>query len=82
MRIKTKQLEEEVVDLEANASNCHQCTLKDEVVNNKEALIVKKEAEISKKEKETKDMKKTMENQRKFFQSIKLNYKKIHRRKQ
>ena len=76
MRIKTKQLEEEVVDLEATASNCHECTLKDEVVNNKEALIVKKEAVISKKEKETKDMKKTMENQRKIVQSIKLNYEK------
>ena len=27
MRIKTKQLEEEVVDLEADSSNCHECSL-------------------------------------------------------
>ena len=52
LRNETKQLKDKVDKLKAGPSACHECTLKDEVAEDKEALIVKKEAVIARKEKE------------------------------
>ena len=76
LRKETQQLKHKVDKLEAGPSACHECTLKDEVVDDKEALIVQKEALLARKEKENKDMKKTIENQRKIVHKLKQNYKK------
>ena len=76
LRSETKQLKDKVDKLKAGPSACHDCTLKDEVADHKEAMIVQKEAVIARKEKENKELKKTMENQRKTVNKLKLNYEK------
>ena len=70
------KLKEEVDALEAGGSNCHECTLKDQVIDNKEDLLKKKEKEIMVEDKKKKDFKKQLDNQRKIVQDMKHNYEK------
>ena len=63
------KLTEKVDVLEAGGSSCHECTLKDEVVVHKEALVVRKEKEAA-------EAKKQLVNQRKIVKSMKQNYEK------
>ena len=70
------KLREDVDALEAGGSNCHECTIKDQVIDDKEHLLKKKEKEIMVGDKKKKDFKKQLDNQKKIVQDMKHNYEK------
>ena len=63
------KLAEKVDAMEASGSSCRECTLKDEVILNKEALA-------NRKEKEAAEAKKQLGSQRKLVKNMKNNYEK------
>ena len=63
------KLAEKVDAMEASGSSCRECTLKDEVILNKEALA-------NRKEKEAAEAKKQLGSQRKLVKNMKQNYEK------
>ena len=76
-RAQEGDLKEKIDTLEASGSYCHECTSKDEVIINKEALLVKKEKETEDEKRKKLDVKKQLENQRKFVNGLKEKYEKV-----
>ena len=76
IRKEKEKLTEKIDTLEAGASNCRECNLKDEVIRNKNAVIEKKEKEINAEGKRITELKKHTESQRKVVNDMKHNYEK------